>query len=132
MFLKLITAGLLLAHGIGHVMAPQAAFVPPGAFPRTSHMIATGMTITSSGGKALSLLWLLPMVGFVLGTYGLWTDQEWWRPVLAASAVVSIFAVLPWAGVMPTFSYLGALLVDVLVLLAVLTPWGDQFVRAFR
>lgn len=52
--------------------------------------------------------------------------------MLAASAVASIVAVVPWWGVMPVFSYLGALAVDVLVLIAVLTPWGDQFVRAFR
>ncbi len=58
--------------------------------------------------------------------------ESWWRPVLAASAVASIVAVVPWWGVMPVFSYLGALAVDVLVLIAVLTPWGDQFVRAFR
>lgn len=132
MFSKLIFAAVLIAHGIGHVMAPQAAFAPPGPLPRAAPMVATGLTITSSPGKALSLLWLVPMVGFLLGTYGLWTGESWWRPVLAASSVVSIAAVLPWWGVMPVFSYLGALAVDVLVLAAALTPWGDQLVRAFR
>jgi hypothetical protein len=29
------------------------------------------------------------------------------------------------------FSWLGALAVDTLVLVAVLTPWGDQLVRAW-
>lgn len=132
MFLKLVTAAVLIGHGIGHVMAPQAAFVPPGAFPKAAPMFATGLTISSSGGKALSLLWLLPFAGFLLGTYGLWIGSEWWRPVLAASAVVSIAVVLPWWGVMPMFSYLGALAVDVLVLAGVLTPWGDQIIKAFR
>ena len=32
---------------------------------------------------------------------------------------------------MMVFSYLGALAVDVAVLVAVLTPWGEQAVRAF-
>jgi hypothetical protein len=132
MLLKLVAAAVLIAHGLGHVMAPQAAFAPPGAFPRAAPMVATGLTITSSSGKAMSLLWLVPMIGFLLGTYGLWTGESWWRPVLAASSVISIAAVLPWWGVMPVFSYLGAVAVDVLVLVAVLTPWGDQFVRAFR
>jgi hypothetical protein len=36
MFLKILVALLLLAHGLGNVMAPQSAFVPPGAFPRGS------------------------------------------------------------------------------------------------
>ena len=130
MIAKLVIAAVLIAHGIGHVMAPQAAFVPPGAFPRTAHMVATGMTITSDGGKVLSLLWILPFVGFLAGTYGLWTGTEWWRPVLLASAVVSIVAVLPWWGVMPVFSYLGALAVDIVVIAALLTPWGDQIAKS--
>ena len=130
MFAKLAIYAVLIAHGIGHVMAPQAAFAPPGAFPRTAHMVATGMTITSGGGKVLSLLWILPFVGFLAGTYGLWAGAEWWRPVLLASAVVSIGAVLPWWGVMPVFSYLGALAVDVVVIVALLTPWGDQVIKA--
>jgi hypothetical protein len=132
MVLKLVTAAILIGHGIGHVMAPQAAFVPPGAFPKTATMIGSGLTISSSGGKALSLIWLIPLAGFLLGTYGLWIGAPWWRGVLAVSAIVSIMVVLPWWGVMPAFSYLGALAVDLLVLIGVLTPWGDQVVKAFR
>ena len=43
--------------------------------------------------------------------------------MLPASSVVSIVAILSWFGVMPIFSYLGALAVDVLVLVGVLAPW---------
>jgi hypothetical protein len=132
MFLKLITAAVLVGQGLGHAMAPQSAFVPPGAFPRAAHMPATGMTITSPGGRALSLVWLAPLVGFLVGTYGLWTGEPWWRPVLAVAAVASIVAVLPWWRVMPMISYLGALAVDLLVLVGILTPWGDQIIKAFE
>ena len=108
MFLKILVALLLVAHGLGHVMAPQSAFVPPGAFPRGSAaVLGPRLTIVSPAGKALSLLWLIPLVGFVIGTYGLWTGQEWWRPVLIVSANVSIVAVLPWWNVMPRFSLPG-------------------------
>lgn len=31
---------------------------------------------------------------------------------------------------MPVFSYLGALAVDVVVIVALLTPWGDQAIKA--
>jgi hypothetical protein len=133
MFLKILVALLLLAHGLGNVMAPQSAFVPPGAFPHgAAAVLGPRLTIVSPAGKALSLLWLIPLVGFVLGTYGLWTGQVWWRPVLIVSAVVSIVAVLPWWNVMPRFSYLGALAVDVLVLVGAFTPWGAEVVKAFR
>jgi hypothetical protein len=129
--IKLITVIVLAAHGIGHVMAPQAAFVPPGAFPRGAQAAVAGITIGSTAGRAVALLWLVPLVGFLLGSYGLWIDASWWRPVLAVSAVVSIAVVLPWWNVMPTFSYLGALAVDALVLVALLTPWGDQLIKSF-
>jgi hypothetical protein len=133
MFLKIVVAVVLVAHGLGHVMAPQSAFVPPGAFPSTANsLVGSGLTIASPAGKALSLLWLIPLAGFLIGTYGLWTAQEWWRPVLATSAIVSIVAVLPWWNVMPTFSYLGALAVDLVVLIGVFTPWGTELARASR
>ena len=130
--IKLIAALVLAGHGIGHMMAPQAAFLPPGALPRNAPGLLAGTTIVSNAGKAMSVLWLLPLVGFVVASYGFWTDAVWWRPVMAASAVVSIVAILPWRNVMPTFSYLGALAVDALVLVALATPWGDQMIRSFK
>ena len=130
--LKLIAALVLAGHGIGHMMAPQAAFLPPGAFPRDAHASLAGTTIGSTTGKTMSVLWLVPLVGFLLGTYGFWADTAWWRPVTAVSAAVSIVAVLPWWKVMPPFSYIGALAVDALVLLGLATPFGDQVIRSLR
>jgi hypothetical protein len=130
MWIKVAVLAVLIGHGLGHVMAPQAAFAPPGALPRSaSAIIGSGLTIVSPAGKSLALLWLIPMVGFLAGTYGLWVGQEWWRPVLAVASVASIAVVLPWWGVMPTFSYLGAIAVDIAVLVGILTPWGDQIAK---
>jgi hypothetical protein len=132
MWIKVVVFAVLIGHGLGHAMAPQAAFAPPGAFSRSAHaIVGSGLTIVSPAGKRMSLLWLIPLAGFLIGSYGLWTGQEWWRPVLAAASIVSMVAVLPWWGVMPVFSYLGALAVDVAVLLWILTPWGDQVSRSF-
>lgn len=131
MWIKFAVLAVLVGHGLGHVMAPQAAFAPPGALPRNARaIIGSDLTIVSSAGKGLALLWLVPLAGFLLGTYGLWTGQEWWRPVLAVASIASIVVVLPWWGVMPTFSYLGAIAVDVAVLVGILTPWGDQIAKA--
>jgi hypothetical protein len=131
MWIKIAVLAVLIGHGLGHLMAPQAAFAPPGALPRNAHaIIGSSLTIVSPAGKSLALLWLIPMLGFVAGTYGLWTGQEWWRPLLVVASIASIVAVLPWWGVMPTFSYLGAIAVDLAVLVAILTPWGDQIAKA--
>jgi hypothetical protein len=130
MWIKIAVLAVLIGHGLGHVMAPQAAFVPPGAFPRKAHaIIGSGLTIVSSAGKGLALLWLVPLAGFLIGTYGLLTGQDWWRPVLAVASIASIMSVMPWWGVMPTFSYLGAIAVDIAVLVGILTPWGDQIAK---
>ena len=52
MFLKILVALLL-----GHVMAPQSAFVPPGAFPRgAAGVLGPRLMIVSPAGTALSLL----------------------------------------------------------------------------
>jgi len=132
MLIKIVTAAVLLAHGIGHAMAPQAAFLPPGAFPRTAAAAVGGMTITSGVGRLMAVIWIVPLLGFLAGTYGLWTGADWWRPVLAAAAIVSIAVVLPWWSVMPAFSYIGAIAVDLITLVAIYTPLGDQLARSFR
>jgi hypothetical protein len=131
MWIKLAVLAVLIGHGLGHAMAPQAAFAPPGALPRNaSALIGSSLTIVSPAGKSLALLWLIPLVGFLFGAYGLWTGQEWWRPVLAVASITSIAVVLPWWGVMPTFSYLGAIAVDLAVLVGILTPFGDQIAKS--
>jgi hypothetical protein len=133
MWIKVAILAVLIGHGLGHVMAPQAAFVPPGALPRNSHaIIGSGLTIVSPAGKSLALLWLIPMMGFLAGSYGLWTGQEWWRLVLGVASLASIAVVLPWWGVMPAFSYVGAIAVDIAVLVAILTPWGAQLAMSFE
>jgi hypothetical protein len=130
MWIKVAVLAVLIGHGLGHVMAPQAAFAPPGALPRDAHaIIGSDLTIVSTGGKGFALLWLVPLAGFLLGTYGLWTGQAWWRPVLAVASMASIASVLPWWGVMPTFSYLGAIAVDIAVLVGIVTPWSDQIAK---
>ena len=132
MWIKIAVLAVLIGHGLGHVMAPQAAFAPPGALPRNAHaMVGSSLTIVSAAGKRLALIWLIPLAGFVIGTFGLWTGQEWWRPVLAVASIASIVAVLPWWGVMPTFSYLGAIAVDIAVVMGILTPWSDQLAKSF-
>ncbi len=45
---------------------------------------------------------------------------------------MSIAVILPWWTVMPAFSYIGAIAVDLLTLMVVFTPFGDPIVRAFK
>jgi hypothetical protein len=66
------------------------------------------------------LLWFIPFAGFLAGAYGFWQETDWWRPLLVIASAVSVLLVLPWWGAMPRGSYLGALIVDIGVLVALL------------
>jgi hypothetical protein len=58
------------------------------------------------------------------------THQAWWPMVTIAAAVISIVTIVPWLTTWPTGSMIGALLVDVAVLIALLPPWSQQLVHA--
>jgi hypothetical protein len=72
------------------------------------------------------------LVGFVGAGFGLLANQEWWPTLAVASAVISIIAVGPWANTMPLGSFVDAIIVDVVVLLALLLPWKNQVIEALR
>jgi hypothetical protein len=84
--LKLVVVIVLGAHGLGHTMALSSAFRPAGGFSRRHWTLSDGVAIYTPAGKALALVWLVPLAGFLAGAYGLWTGQEWWRPVLTISS----------------------------------------------
>jgi len=46
------------------------------------------------------------------------------------AAAISIVTIVPWFNSWPTGNMIGALLVDVAVLVALLPPWSQQFVHA--
>ena len=61
---------------------------------------------------------------------GLVTQQTWWLTVTIMAAAISIVAIVPWINAWPTTSMIGALLVDVAVLVALLPPRGQQLVHS--
>jgi hypothetical protein len=118
---RLIIALVLASHGIGHLMGFLAAWTPASSpFTGRPWVFTNGVTMTSSVGKVLGLLWLAPLVGFVVGAFGLWLQTGWWQPMLVASAAVSLPLVLPWWNAIPRLSYAGAVIVDIAVLAALL------------
>lgn len=46
--------------------------------------------------------------------------------MMIVAAVVSIVTIVPWWNAWPQGSLIGALLIDVAVIIALLPPWGDQ------
>ena len=122
--LRLVIALVLLAHGIGHSMGLLQVFkvatVNP-AWHGDSWLLTgvAGPTLTNAFGV---VLWALAIFGFaalaavVMG----WLPGEWFQPLAIGSAVISLVGVLFFPMAFPVFSTIGAVAVDVAVLVAVL------------
>jgi hypothetical protein len=122
--MKFVIAAVLFAHGIGHVMGPlqvfKVAVVNP-AWAGDSWLLtgAAGQTL----GQAIGIvLWMTALVGFVAAAAVVmgWLPVTWWVPLAVVSSVASLAAIGLFPTAFPTFSTIGAVVVDIATLLAVL------------
>jgi hypothetical protein len=124
MVLKIVVALVLLGHGIGHSMGllqlSSVATVNP-AWHGDSWILsgALGATPTHIVG---AVLWTVALVGFaaVAGVVIGWLPIGWFAPLAIASSVASLVGVLLFPIAFPLVSTIGAIAVDVAVLVAVL------------
>jgi hypothetical protein len=50
--------------------------------------------------------------------------------MLISASILSLIVAIPWAAAWPMGSLIGNVLVDVVVLVALLTPWGSRLAHA--
>jgi hypothetical protein len=125
--LRYLIAFVLLAHGIGHCMGLLQVFKVATVNPSwdgSSWVLSgiAGATVTHVIGI---VLWTVAMVGFVIaaGVVVGWLPASWWVPVAVASSIASLAGLVLFPAAFPVFSTLGAAIVDLAVLAAVL--WYD-------
>jgi hypothetical protein len=127
--IKLIAAGVLLLHGLGHGGALGALAwirLRPGSSTGAWHAARSWLVPTLPADSATTLasaLWILSLVGFVIAAMSFWgvvIPGSVWRPLAVASALVSIAGITLFFGTWPMFNTLAALAVNVAVLAAVL------------
>lgn len=129
--LRFIIAIILLAHGVGHIMPFMAAWTSQKAgFSNASWVFSGGVTVGSPVGQVFGLLGLIALLGFAAGAIGLMAQQPWWPLVTVAAAAISLVTILPWFSSWPSGSMIGALLVDLAVLVALVPPWSQQVIHA--
>jgi hypothetical protein len=121
---KIIIAIVLLAHGIGHSMGPLQLFKVSVVNPSWN---GDSWLMTSTVGSSITqvigvTLWLVAIVAFTLlaGVVMGWLPAAWWAPLGIIGAVVSLIGVLLFPIAFPTFSTIGAVVIDLAVLAAVL------------
>ena len=131
--IRIIVALVLIAHGIGHSMGVLGAWTTiPSGLTNRSWLFSSGVLVDSATGRVWSLLWLAALVVTTAGGLGLLLQQDWWRTVAVAGAILSLVAIVPWLAAMPLGSAIGAVVVDLLVLALLLLPVGETFVRQLR
>ena len=121
---KVLIALVLVAHGIGHSMGLLGVFKVATVNPQWNgdSWLLSGLAGTTGAHAIGVVLWTLAIVGFaalaavVMG----WLPQDWWQPLAIGSSVVSLVGLLLFPIAFPLFSTIGALVVDVAVLVGVL------------
>jgi hypothetical protein len=124
--LRLIIAGILFIHGIGHVLGIMAALNLSNVKGWSSRSwLLTGL-IGEKASRVISfLLFLAALVGFVgaaLALMGWLLPHEWWRSLSVISAAISLVALgLFWNAFPSLFpNKIGAIAVDIAVLVGLL------------
>lgn len=127
--IKLIAAGVLLLHGLGHGGALGALAwiqLSPGS-DTGAWLAARSWLVPSLSGNAAttlaSVFWIASMLGFVIAAmslFGVVFPSSVWRPLAVASAFISIVGIVLFFGTWPMFNTIAALGVNAAVLAAVL------------
>jgi hypothetical protein len=138
--IKLVAAGVLLLHGLGHGGALGALawirFRPgtPAGDWRAAHSWLVPSLPADTATTLASALWIVSLVGFVIAAMSFWgvaIPGSIWRPVAVASALASIAGITFFFGTWPMFNTFAALAVNVAVLVAVLwLHWPSAAVLA--
>lgn len=133
--LRYLIALVLVAHGIGHslgiIQTLRLATVNP-AWNGESWLLSNvgGSALANAVGLAL---WSAALVGFVLagGIVLGWLPLDWWRPIAVGASLCSLAGILLFPAAFPLTSTVGALVVDLVVLGAVvLADWTPGHLAA--
>lgn len=126
--IRLVAAGVIGAHGIGHVLG----WLPAWGVARFEGVSSQSWLISSiagGGGSAIvaGMVFLVPTVGFVVAAAGLLTGQPWWRGVAVASAAVSLLGAALFPHALPAGSTIGSVAVNLVVLYGLLVAgWSTE------
>ena len=131
--LRWVIALAFIGHGIGHVGGFLTAWTNlPMGFTEQPWVLPGDVLMKSPLGRAFGLLWLVALVFLVGAGLGLLLRRTWWPTVGIIGAVLSLVVIVPWWNTAVPGARYGGTLFNLLVLVALLLPWGDRIIEAVR
>jgi hypothetical protein len=119
--IKLLVAGVIGAHGVGHVLGWMPAWGIARFEGVSSHSWAiSGLIGEDAARLSAGILFLVPTLGFVAAAAGLLMGQAWWRPVAVGSAAASLACTALFPHAFSTGSTIGSVVVNLAVLYGIL------------
>ncbi|MCX6025252.1 MAG: hypothetical protein NTY23_03160 [Chloroflexi bacterium] len=119
--IRTLIAGALFVHGVGHTLG---FWMPTRSWVLGRFMGEPTLRVVSS------VFWVVSAMGFVaarIAFLGILLPHEWWRSLALATAVVSLVGLVVFIGNWPAFNTIGALGINVAVLVALLwAKWPPE------
>jgi hypothetical protein len=110
---------VLAAHGVGHSIGVAGGWANSAWGGSGASWLLTPV-LGRSTGFVEGVLFVVPMVGFVVAAGLLLGNLELWRPIALASAAISLLAIAAFPHQLPLGSVIGAAFVNAAILIGLL------------
>jgi hypothetical protein len=98
-------------------------------FKDASWIFSKGITLTSTLGKAFSIVWLASTTCLVAAGIGILSDSNWWVLLAIAGCICSLLAAIVWWKAVVPGARVGAI-IDGVVIVILTTPLGNGIIQA--
>ena len=112
---------VVFMHGLIHLMgfATYWQLAEIEELPYKTSLLKGRWEVGETGIRIFGALWLIVAVGYVIATYGLVTEQDWWRPAMAGVTLLSLaLTTLDW-----DVAYAGIFVNVVILVLVMAEPY---------
>ena len=108
-----------LAHGVGALTV--SGIVKDENNPTDPSFLLTGFDADHWIFKLMAVVWLLPLIGFVIGGIGVIQEADWALAVIVTSTALSTILSLIWVKAAPF-----GLVANLIIIAVLLIPWTSD------
>ncbi len=121
--MKIAFAVFLFVHGLAHGVGALtvSGIVKDENNPSDPTFLLTGFDSGHWIFKLMAVVWVMPLIGFVLGGIGVIQEADWALTAIVASTVLSTILSLIWVKAAPF-----GLVANLIVIGVLLIPWAND------